>query len=62
MYYLMGDKIEKNYLLGHTIAANSTFLPNQITTILPLTLRRQFDQMVITHHHFISNIISLLQH
>jgi len=23
----MGGKLEKNYLLGHTIAANSTFLP-----------------------------------
>ena len=62
MYYLMWGKIEKNYLLEHTIAESPTFLPNQRTTILPLTLRRQFDQMVITHHHFISNIISLLQH
>ncbi len=62
MYYLMGDKIEKNYLLEHTIAERPTYLPNQRTTILPLTLGRPFDRMVITHHHFISNIISLLQH
>jgi len=62
MYYLMWGKIEKNYLLERTIATNPTFLPNQRTTILPLTLRRPFDRMVITYHHFISNIISLLQH
>lgn len=28
MYYLMWGKIEKNYLLEHTIAAIPTYLPN----------------------------------